>query len=47
MLTVKNVTILIPAYNEEDVIKPLYERLAVLASKLVRDTILGRCVLVA
>ena len=34
MLTVKNVTILIPAYNEEDVIKPLYERLAVLASKL-------------
>lgn len=34
MLTAKNVTILTPAYNEEDVIKPLYERLAVLASKL-------------
>lgn len=34
MLTAKNVTILISAYNEEDVIKPLYERLAVLASKL-------------
>ncbi len=38
MLTVKKVTVLIPAYNEEDVIKPLHERLAHLASKLSKYT---------